>query len=103
MKKEFMSNLDAIKNMSLDEMAYFLDCVYATGLNDGIYFAKLSDKGDDSDVLDECPYSEEWLSDEAEKATRCVFSDDGDANLPDFFVKAVFRVAGLDYDNTENE
>ncbi len=99
-EKDFISNYMAIKNMSPDEMAYFLDCVYLTGLNDGTYTA---DNENESDITDNCPYSKEWLERPAEDATQLVFSDDGDAYIPDALKKSVFRIAGINPDNVGSE
>lgn len=91
-QKNVLTNLSAIQKMSSEEMAAFLDYVYTTGLNDGMYIAGLLDDSDEKNtVIDNCPYNEEWLWSEAEDATRRVFDENGEAYLPEFFVKSVLR------------
>ncbi len=87
-----ISNYEAILKMSGEELAVFLDYVYLTGLNIGINCKNTADR---DCLYDECPYNEEWLNQEAEDAVKFVFSEDGDSYLPDAFVKAVLRTAGI--------
>ncbi len=54
-EKDFISNYMAIKSMSTEELAYFLDCVYLTGLNDGTYITE----NQELDIADNSPYNEE--------------------------------------------
>lgn len=91
-EKDFVSNYEAIKNMSPEEMAYFLDCVYTTGINDGTYSA---DHENDYDIMCNCPYNKKWLASPAEDATRYVFAEDNDEYIPDALVKSILRVAGI--------
>ncbi|MDE7105121.1 MAG: hypothetical protein K2O36_04495 [Ruminococcus sp.] len=98
--EKIISNYDAIRNMSAYEMYVFLDHVYTTGINNGMYVERLeSDSDEHNDISEDCPYNEEWLSSPAEEATKYVFDENGDTYLPDAFVKSVFRNAGID----ENE
>ncbi|GGL63851.1 hypothetical protein [Sporolactobacillus putidus] len=92
-----MDNYDAIKRMSREQMEAFLDNVYLTGLNTGTYAASLEeDSKEQQTALDDNPYGGGWLAAEAEDATRLVFSEDGDAYLPNALCKAIFRTAGID-------
>lgn len=50
MEKDFISNYMAIKNMAFEEMAAFIDYVYTTGLNDGMYAAGL-DEDEQADII----------------------------------------------------
>lgn len=102
-ENKLSSNYDAIRNMSLDEMAVFLDYVYTTGLNNGLYAAQSQDNDEHDSLLDSTPYDKEWLSDNAEEATEKVFDDNGDAFLPNAFVKATFRCAGIDINTISEE
>lgn len=55
-----MDNYEAIKRMSREQMGAFLDNVYLTGLNWGIYSASLkNDSEEQQSVLDHNPYGEE--------------------------------------------
>ena len=101
MEKDFISNYMAIKNMTFEEMLAFIDYVYTTGLNDGMYAAGL-DEDEKADIIGSCPYNSEWLSDEAEDATRHIFSDDGDEYLPNAFTKSILRVSGIVPDDIGN-
>lgn len=99
-KKDFISNYEAIKNMSSEEMAYFLDCVYITGINDCTYS---SDHENECDIVESCPYNKKWLASPAEDATRYVFSEDNDEYLPDALVNSILRVAGITPDDISQD
>lgn len=91
-----MDNFDAIKRMNKAELESFLDQVYLAGLNTGMYAATLpNDSEEQAELLDENPFSEAWLSSEAEKATLGVLAEDGDDYLLDALATAVFRSAGI--------
>lgn len=54
-----MDNFDAIKRMDKTQLESFLDQVYLTGLNSGMYAATLSnDSEEQAMLLDENPFSE---------------------------------------------
>lgn len=92
-----MDNYEAIIRMDRKQIETFLDHVYLTGLNTGTYAAMLEPNSEgQSNVLDENPYAEEWLAQEAEDATRYVFTEDGDDYLPDALCKTLFRIAGIE-------
>lgn len=86
-----MTNYQAIMKMHPKQMSGFLDQVYLTGLNTGMYAAK---HNDDS-VLDDNPFDMTWLAAEAEKATTLGSSDAGDGYMLRALTKAVFRSAGI--------
>lgn len=97
-----ISNYDAIRRMSVEELAHFLDNVYLTGLNNGMYAERLQSEEEKLDVLDEFPYDENWLTAPAEPATMQPFGETGDDDeLTEAFVKSVTR--GLDIEDDENE
>lgn len=90
--------------MSVDEMYVFLDYVYITGYNDGIYAERLeSDSDVQNDIPEDCPYNEEWFSSPAEEAAEYVFAEDIDAYLPNAFVKSVFHNAGIYKEKSEKD
>jgi len=90
-----MDNYEAIKKMDREHLAAFLDDVYVTGLNNGMYAA--TQEGEDQDkVLDEFPYGENWLAEEAESATLYKHADDGDIYLLNASVAATIRLAGIE-------
>lgn len=97
-----MENYDAIKRMSKVELEAFLDQVYLTGLNTGMYAATLpNDSEEQLLLLDENPFSETWLSSEAEKATLGAMAEDGDEYILDALATAVFRSAGIQVSEEE--
>ena len=81
------TNYDAIIKMQPDHMEHFLDQVYLTGLNTGMYVAT----NDDDSVLDDNPFDATWLAAEAEKATALVVADDGDMYMLNALTEAVVR------------
>jgi len=90
-----MDNYEAIMKMDREHLAAFLDDVYVTGLNNGLY-AAMQDEEKQDKVLDEFPYGEEWLAAEAENATLYKRADDGDVYLLDASVAATIRLAGIE-------
>jgi len=90
-----MDNYEAIMKMDREHLAAFLDDVYVTGLNNGIYASMQEDEEQDK-VLDEFPYGEEWLAAKAENATLYKRADDGDVYLLDASVAATIRLAGIE-------
>jgi hypothetical protein len=101
-EKNFANNYEAIKDMTFEELTVFLDYVYTTGLNDGMYAAGLENESDEQmEIIGDCPYNEEWLSYEAEDATRHIFTEDNDVFLPEAFVKSVMRITGIDMENSD--
>ena len=95
-----MNNYDAILEMTPKQMRTFLDHVYLTGMNNGLYIARLDDE-EAGDFDPDC-YTLGWLFSPAEDATSKVFAEDGDAYLPQALTEAIFRNAGID-PSTEEE
>lgn len=95
-EKNSITNYEAIKKMSPEEMAYFLDCVYITGINDGTYSA---DHEGECDIIENCLYNKKWLDSPAENATQYVFAEDGDEYIPEALVKSILRIAGISPDD----
>lgn len=96
-----MDNYEAIMKMDREHLAAFLDDVYVTGLNNGMYAAAQSEEAQDQ-ILDEFPYGEEWLAATAEDATLYKRADDGDVYLLNASVAATLRVAGITAVKEEN-
>lgn len=91
-----MDNFDAIKRMDKAALEDFLDQVYLTGLNTGMYTATLpNDSKEQALLLDENPFSLKWLSGEAEQATLGTMAEAGDKYILDALATAVFRSAGI--------
>ena len=97
-----MDNYDAFKRMNKTQLETFLDQVYLTGVNSGMYAATLSnDSEEQAMLLDENPFSEKWLSSEAEQATMGAMVEDGDAYILDALATAVLRSAGISVSEEE--
>ena len=92
-----MDNYEAIMKMDREHLAAFLDDVYVTGLNNGMYAAAQSEEVQDQ-ILD----GEEWLAAAAEDATLYKRADDGDVYLLNASVAATLRLAGIDDGKEEN-
>ena len=97
-----MDNFDAIKRMDKTQLETFLDQVYLTGVNSGMYAATLSnDSEEQAMLLDENPFSEKWLSSEAEQATMGTMAEDGDEYILDALATAVLRSVGISVSEEE--
>lgn len=96
-----MQNYEAIMEMSIPQLEAFLDEVYCTGLNTGLYAARLEDL-ESSDILDENPFSAGWLTAEAEPAVLATNTYDDDRICLNAYVKAILRNADIAY-NEESE
>ena len=90
-----MNNYKAILAMSPERMEAFLDQVYLTGLNTGIYAAIHEDDAS----LDNNPFDAIWLDSSAEEATTAGLDETGDEYMLNALVTAILRSAGI----SENE
>lgn len=94
-----MDNFLAIKQMDRSALEAFLDQVYLTGLNTGLYAATLPNESDEqAELLDENPFDEVWLSSEAENATLGTYAGEDDEYMLNALTNAVFRIAGIEFD-----
>ena len=91
-----MTNYEAIKRMTMEQLEIFLDHVYLTGMNNALYLSRLTE--DEAADFDYETYDHPWLVSEAEEATEYVFDDDGETYMPFYLVKAIYRNAGIDID-----
>ncbi len=99
-----MTNFEGILRMDQAAMEPFLDQVYLTGLNTGMHAATLPGGSvEQCDLLDQNPFDQEWLGQEAEKAIACGKAPDGDEYLLDALAEAVLRSAGIDQAEVETE
>ena len=90
-----MDNYEAIMKMNKQQLENFLDGVYCTGLNDGMYATRLPEDEAD-EILAKNPYGAEWLSDSAEKAVLQDNPEDEEKYMLDSLAVAVLRNAGID-------
>lgn len=98
-----MDNYEAVMKMSREQLKDFLDGVYCTGLNDGM-FATLLPEDKVDEILANNPYGEEWLSSPAEKAVLQDNPEDEEKCILDALAAAVLRNAGIDeHGNKVNE
>lgn len=95
-----MDNYTAIMKMSKKQLEMFLDDVYCTGLNNGMY---ASEHPENDDILVDFPFNEKWLSADAEPATLCPEGEDGDGYLTEFFAQSAIRHAGIDITESVSE
>ena len=96
-----MTNYEAIKRMTLEQMEIFLDNVYLTGMNNALYLSRLTE--DEAADFQYETFDHPWLVSEAEEATEYVFDDDGETYMPFYLVKAIYRNAGIDMDEQDAE
>ena len=91
-----MDNFEALRQMSREQLAVFLDYIYLTGLNSGWDMGRLpEDDPQREKLLEESPYGAQWLAAEAEPAARCAVTEDGEMCLPEAFVQAAMRAAQM--------
>lgn len=86
-----MTNYEAIIRMTPERMEQFLDQVYLTGLNNGMYAAR----HEDDEILDLNPCDDCWLAALAEEATEFGSDEEGDAYMLSALVEAFFKNAGI--------
>lgn len=86
-----MTNYEAIRSMSPEQMEDILDQIYIAGLNNGIYAARQDDDG----ILDTNPFDLRWLSEPAEKAIRFETDEEGDDYMLCALCEAIFRNAEI--------
>ena len=86
-----MTNYEAIRSMSPEQMEDILDQIYLAGLNNGMYAARQDDDG----ILDTNPFDLRWLSEPAEKAIRFETDEEGDDYMLCALCEAIFRNAGI--------
>lgn len=91
-----MTNYEAIKRMTMEQLEIFLDHVYLTGMNNALYLSRLTE--DEAADFEYETYDQPWLVSEAEEATEYVFDDDGETYLPFYLVTAIYRNTGIDMD-----
>ena len=91
-----MDNYEAIMKMDREQLEAFLDDVYVTGLNNGLFAATRENEEEQDAVLDEFPYGVEWLASEAEAATLHKRAEDGDDYILEASAKAALRLAGIE-------
>ena len=94
-----MTNYEAIKRMTMEQLEIFLDHVYLTGMNNALYLSRLTE--DEVADFDYETYDHPWLVSEAEEATEYVFDDDGETYMPFYLVKAIYRNADIDVDELD--
>lgn len=92
-----MTNYDAILRMTPEQMESFLDQIYLTGLNTGLYAARQ----EEDDLLEDNPFGSWWLRQPAEEATRSSPDLDGEEFLLSALVKAIFRNAGISLEDND--
>lgn len=97
-----MQNYEAIIKMTPEQMEFFLDEVYCTGLNTGLYAARL-DEETAGDILGENPFSFEWLAEDAEPALLPVEDDAEGKECLNALCDILLRNAGINPDEITEE
>lgn len=98
-----MDNYEAIMLMDRDQFVNFLDDVYVTGVNTGMWAAGLPTQEEQVEALLEFPFDENWLASDAEEATLGTIMEDGEDYILDACAKAALRLAGIDASALDDE
>ena len=85
-----MTNFEAIKNLTSDQLEKFLDQVFLTGFNTG--YQSLVDP----DILDGNPFSADWLKEDVEEHPSLVEDESGESLIIEPLVKVVTRIVEFD-------
>lgn len=94
-----MTNYEAIQKMSPEELAWFLDQVYCTGQNMGVYSTVIEDEDEALEMLDESPFDMNWLTEEAEPIFSASEEDLEDPDympMLDALAASILQLAGID-------
>lgn len=95
-----MNNYEAIIKMNRKQLEAFLDSVYCTGLNNGMYYQR-QPEGKAEEILDENPFDMKWLEEEAEPATLCADRDVDDEDMLEAYAQSILLNAGIDIDGEQ--
>ena len=95
-----MNNYDAIMKMNREQLEAFLDCVYCTGLNNGMFYQR-QPEGTAEEILDENPFDMKGLEEEAEPATLCEARDEDDEDMLEAYAQSILLNAGINLDNEQ--
>lgn len=95
-----MNNYEAIMKMNREQLEAFLDCIYCTGLNNGMYYQR-QPEGKAEEILDVNPFDMKWLEEEAEPATLCADCDEDDEDMLEAYAQSILLNAGIDLDNEQ--
>jgi hypothetical protein len=87
-----MTNFEAIKQLTYEQLDKFLDQVFLTGFNTG--YQSLVDP----DIHDGNPFDEEWLSAEADESHSLVENESGEGLIIEPLVNVIKRIVEFDYE-----
>lgn len=97
-----MDNYEGIIRMNRQQLEAFLDGVYCTGLNDGMYAARLSEE-EAVEALEKNPFNQAWLSASAEEAVLQNDPKGEEAYLLDALVASVLRNAEINAQGNDSD
>ena len=88
-----MTNYEAIKNLTPEQLEKFLDQVFLTGFNTG--YQSLVDP----DIHDGNPFDADWVNAEVEGSPALVEDETGESLIIEQLVKVVTRIVEFDADS----
>jgi len=92
-----MTNFEAIKNLTDEQIEKFLDQVFLTGLNTG--YQSLVDP----DIHDGNPFDADWLNAEVEEHPALVEDETGEGLIIEPLVKVVTRIVEFDAESIPDD
>lgn len=87
-----MTNFEAIKNLTFEQLEKLLDQVFLTGFNTGYQSVV------DPDIHDGNPFNEEWLSAEVDESHSLVENEAGEGLIIEPLVSVLKRIVEFDAD-----
>ena len=88
-----MTNYEAIKNLTPEQLVKFLDQVFLTGFNTGYHSLA------DPDIHDGNPFHENWINADAENSPVLVEDESGEELIIEQLADVVMRIVEFDVDN----
>ena len=85
-----MTNYDAIKNLTSEQLERLLDQVFLTGLNTGHYLSV------DPDIYDGNPFDKGWLNADAKESPALVEDETGESLIIEPLANVILRIVAFD-------
>ena len=92
-----MTNYDAIKNLTIEQIEKFLDQVFLTGLNTGYQFVV------DHNIYNGNPFDSNWLNIDVEESSSLVEDEAGESLIIKQLVNVVERIVEFDTDTIPDD
>jgi len=87
-----MTNHEAIKNLTQEQLEHLLDQVFLTGLNTGYCLSVFPDTDDEN------PFDANWLNAEVEESPALVEDETGESLIIGPLTDAILRIVAFDAD-----